>query len=85
MAVLLVAFAGIAGTPARINAGNVNMLPPPATLLIAPANNATPARTASVVTAEMLLPRTRSGLIALGDAVDRADFFEVLEFVEQLL
>jgi hypothetical protein len=33
---LLVAFAGIAGTPASSNAGNVKKLPPPATLLIAP-------------------------------------------------
>jgi len=41
---LFVAFAEIAGTPAKSSDGNVRKLPPPATLLIAPPASAASAR-----------------------------------------
>jgi len=40
---LLVAFASIGGTPVKISVGKVRKLPPPATLLSAPEQSATPA------------------------------------------
>jgi hypothetical protein len=47
IAVLFVAFAGIAGTPAKSSAGKVRKLPPPATLLMAPPKKAASATRSS--------------------------------------
>src|SRR5678816_1092769 len=53
-AIVLVAFAGTAGTPAAIKAGNVRNVPPPATAFSDPAPNA--AATIRTVSAPVTLP-----------------------------